>query len=132
MEQGNGPRDPQSWIDGYLAGAAAGYLEAMTGDDPDGIEEQAIEASKRVFAFGRWYDQALEREKWYRESRMLTRRCGTAWGYCTRGVAWGRRRDEVHHECREYVGYPHVCACTLCGRTGIVYNPEGRPFGNAR
>lgn len=52
------------WADAYLAGYERGYEARVA-------EENGAYPEPRVFAFGRWYDQALEREKADAETRRL-------------------------------------------------------------
>lgn len=53
------PRTEQqllAWTEGYLAGYERGY-------ETRGDEVNAIYPPPRVLVFGRWYDQATERQK---------------------------------------------------------------------
>lgn len=53
-----------AWTAGFLAGWDEGY-------EIRGREVNAEYPPPKVFAFGRWYDQALEREKVDAEVRRL-------------------------------------------------------------
>lgn len=52
------------WTEAYLAGIDRGYEIRVD-------EENAAGPPPRVLAFGRWYDQAQEREKADAETRRL-------------------------------------------------------------
>jgi hypothetical protein len=52
------------WAEAYLAGYDRGYEARVD-------EENATYPPPRVLAFGRWYDQALERQKHDAETRRL-------------------------------------------------------------
>lgn len=52
------------WLDGYLAGWEQG-------DQARAAEVNAEYPPPRVYAFGRWYDQACERERADAETRRL-------------------------------------------------------------
>jgi hypothetical protein len=53
-----------AWTAGYLAGYERGH-------ETRGREVNAEYPPPKVYAFGRWYDQALEREKADAETRRL-------------------------------------------------------------
>ncbi len=48
------------WAEAYVAGYDRGYESRVD-------EENATYPPPKVLSFGRWYDQALEREKWYEQ-----------------------------------------------------------------
>lgn len=52
-----------AWLDGYMAGVERGKEELTR-------EQNADWPPPRVLTFGRWYDQAIEREKWYAAARL--------------------------------------------------------------
>lgn len=52
------------WTEAYLAGYDRGYQMRV-------LEENGAYPQPKVYAFGRWYDQALEREKADAEVRRL-------------------------------------------------------------
>lgn len=59
------------WADAYLAGYERGYEARVD-------EENATYPPPKVLAFGRWYDQATERQKADSETRLLVAESRTA------------------------------------------------------